>query len=149
MKTFLSLLVFSIFAFNATAQQKPISLEKYLTTFDYSTPGQMSVKANEAKDLIMTKKATLLDIRFNEEVATWKVNTGLHIPLNELPKRLNELDKNTMYIAACPHDTRSELAMIYLTTQGYNVKFLMGGLIELMETLRGGSALEFQNAMKK
>jgi len=133
---------------NSIYAQKVISFDEWMSNFSYDKIGPMQVDANGAKVLLATKKAVLLDIRFNEERATWQINNGIHIPANELPKRLNELNKETLYIVACPHETRSEMSMLYLTTKGYKAKFLKGGLMGLMDSLRGGNALDFQEMLK-
>jgi len=64
------------------------------------------------------------------------------IPLNELPKRLKELDRTKLIVTACPHKDRSALAMAYLKTQGFDVKYLEDGLLGLAELLRGEKAKE-------
>ena len=133
---------------NSIYAQKVISFDEWMSNFSYDKIGPMQVDANGAKVLLATKKAVLLDIRFNEERATWQINNGIHIPANELPKRLNELNNETLYIVACPHETRSEMSMLYLTTKGYKAKFLKGGLMGLMDSLRGGNALDFQEMLK-
>ena len=45
-----------------------------------------------------------------EEYAAWQVGPSKNIPLNELPKRLNELDKDKIIITACPHKDRAIIA---------------------------------------
>ena len=86
----------------------------------------------------------LVDIRFKEEHAAWHMDFGLHIPLNELPKRLKELDRTKSIVTACPHKDRSALAMAYLKTQGFDVKYLEDGLLGLAELLRGDKARDFK-----
>lgn len=39
--------------------------------------------------------------------------------MNELPSRLDELDKDKIIVTACPHKDRAILAMAYLRTKGY------------------------------
>jgi rhodanese-related sulfurtransferase len=68
---------------------------------------------------------------------------GSNIPLNELPKRLNELDQSKVIVTACPHKDRDTIAMVYLKTKGYNARYLEDGLVGLAETLRGDTAREF------
>jgi rhodanese-related sulfurtransferase len=87
--------------------------------------------------LLKEKKAILVDIRFKEEHEAWRMGFGLHIPLNELPRRLQELDRTRLIVTACPHKDRSALAMAYLKTQGFDVKYLEDGLLGLAELLRG------------
>ena len=94
----------------------------------------------EIVDLLINGKAQLVDIRFKEEFAAWQVGPSNNIPLNELPKRLSELDKNKIIVTACPHKDRAIIAMIFLKTKGYKTMYLKDGLIGLAEYLRGDNA---------
>jgi len=82
----------------------------------------------------------LVDIRVPMETAVWQVNFGMKIPANELPQRLNELPKDKTIIVACPLSDRSNMARSYLLSKGYDVKYLQGGLLGLMDRLKGGKA---------
>jgi rhodanese-related sulfurtransferase len=68
---------------------------------------------------------------------------AINIPINELPKRLNELDKSKLIVTACPHKDRAIMARTYLKLKGYNTRYLVDGLIGLAEFLRGDNAKEF------
>lgn len=128
----------------ARAQEAPRSdLEGYLLRFDYAERRNMKISSRELVKLIKEGRAVLLDIRFKEEHAAWRMGFGLHIPMNELPKRLHELDRSKLIVTACPHKDRSALAMAYLKTQGFEVKYLEDGLVGLAEWLRGDTAREF------
>ena len=127
-----------------TAQEMhPVSFDDYLTGFDYQARKDMKISSKEMLKLVSQKKAQLIDIRFKEEYAAWHVPASKNIPLNELPKRLNELDKNRLIITACPHNDRANLARIYLMLKGYHVKYLSDGLLKTMELLRGDNAHKF------
>lgn len=119
------------------------AFDSFLTKFDYDTRADMKVDSKRLLTLLTEKKAVLVDIRFPEETAAWKMGFGLHIPLNELPKRLAELPKDRIIVTACPHKDRSSIAMAYLRTKGYNARYLTDGLIGLAENLRGDNAKEF------
>ncbi len=127
------------------AQDPPLfTLEQYLLDFDYAERRDMKIGSKELVKLLQEKKAVLVDIRFKEEHAVWRMGFGLHIPLNELPKRLKELDRTKLIVTACPHKDRSALAMAYLKTQGFDVKYLEDGLLGLAELLRGDQARTFK-----
>lgn len=121
------------------------TFEQYLLDFDYSERRDMKVSSKDLVNLLKEKKAVLVDIRFKEEHAAWRMGFGLHIPLNELPKRLKELDRTKLIVTACPPKDRSALAMAYLKTQGFDVKYLEDGLLGLAELLRGDKAKAFMN----
>ncbi|OGU17966.1 MAG: sulfurtransferase [Geobacteraceae bacterium GWC2_53_11] len=139
----------SIFAVNcvslASAQElvKESAFDIFLTKFDYETRADMKIDSKKLITLLTEKKAVLVDIRFPEETKAWKMGFGLYIPLNELPRRLSELPKDKIIVAACPHKDRSSIAMAYLRTKGYKAKYLTDGLIGLAENLRGDNAKEF------
>ena len=54
----------------------------------------MKMDSKRLIKLLMEGKAQLIDIRFQEEHTAWSVGYSKSIPLNGLPKRLNEIDKN-------------------------------------------------------
>lgn len=117
--------------------------DKFLTSFDYEARAEMKINSKKLMTLLAEKKAVLVDIRFKEEAAAWRMGFGLHIPLNELPKRLAELPKDKIIVTACPHKDRSSIAMAYLRSKGYNARYLTDGLIGLAENLRGDDARDF------
>ncbi len=143
MRTALPLLMLLSTGAPLMAQDAPLfTLEQYLLDFDYAERRDMKIGSKELLKLLKEKKAVLVDIRFQEEYSAWRMGFGLHIPLNELPKRLKELDRTKLVVTACPHKDRSALAMAYLKTQGFDVKYLEDGLLGLAELLRGDKALE-------
>lgn len=117
--------------------------DKMIGSFDYETRSDMKIDSKRLIRLLVEKKAVLLDIRFKEEVAAWRMGFGLHIPINELPGRLSELPKDKLVVAACPHKDRSAIAMAYLRAKGYKAMYLTDGLIGLAENLRGDNARDF------
>lgn len=143
----LFLFPFLVATFNVNAEQQ--TLENYLTNFDYDARIAMKAGTRELVDLLKQGKAQLIDIRFKEEYAAWQVGPSRNIPLNELPKRLNELDKNKIIVTACPHKDRAIIAMTYLQTKGYKTMYLKDGLIGLAEYLRGDNAKDFMQQMHK
>lgn len=128
---------------------EPVSLEAYVRGFSYETRKEMKCSGKELLSMLAKKQAVLLDIRFPEEQQAWGANFALKIPLNELPARLNELPKDKTIVTACPHMDRSNIAMVYLTTKGYDACYLVGGLVGLAELLRGDEAREFMAALQQ
>jgi len=122
-------------------------LEHYISDFDYISRIEMKMSSKELIKLLKEGKAQLIDIRFKEEYAAWKVDPAVNIPLNELPKRLNEIDQSKVVVTACPHKDRAAIAMIYLRSKGIEAKYLTDGLIGMAENLRGDNAYEFVQAI--
>ncbi len=125
------------------AEALPSAFDTFLTKFDYETRADMKIDSKTLIALLLEKKAVMVDVRFPEEMKAWKMGFGLYIPLNELPKRLAELPKDKIIVAACPHKDRSSIAMAYLRTKGYKAKYLTDDLIGLAESLRGDNAKDF------
>lgn len=119
------------------------SFDNYLSNFDYIERNAMKIKSYEALELYKNRKAIFLDIRFKEEYTLWNFPFMKNIPLNELPKRLPELDKEMVIITVCPHYDRAEIARLYLVTKGYKSRYLTDGLLGLAAYLRGDEAKEF------
>ena len=132
-----------MFCVYTTANANDHQLETYISNFDYEARKEMKMDSKGLIKLLMEGKAQLIDIRFEEEYAAWKVEPSINIPLNELPKRLDEIDKNKIVITACPHKDRATIAMVYLRSKGIQAKYLTDGLIGLAENLRGDNAEAF------
>ena len=105
-----------------------------------SEMNNMRIEIDEFIELYNAGKCELVDVRVPMETKVWQVNFGLKIPANELPERLNELPKDKLIVVACPKADRSNMARTWLATQGFDVKYLSGGLLGLMDHLKGGKA---------
>lgn len=127
--------------FNTSAQDS--NLENYLLGFDYAARKEMRVSSAQLAEIIKEGNVQLVDIRFEEEFKSWNMPFATSIPLPELPKNLHKLSKDKLIVTACPHNDRAIIAMIYLKTKGYNVKYLSDGLLELANHLRGDNAKKF------
>lgn len=128
-------------ALNAQAAEE--GFDRFLTGFDYETRADMKIDSKKLIKLLVEKQAVLVDIRFPEETRAWRMEFGLFIPLNELPKRFAELPKDKIIVTACPHKDRSAIAMAFLRSKGYNARYLSDGLTGLAENLRGDTAKDF------
>ncbi|MDP3265605.1 MAG: rhodanese-like domain-containing protein [Sulfuricurvum sp.] len=125
------------------------NFDNYLKHFDYNERTEMKIKSLEAVELYKMGEVEFVDIRFKEEQAVWSFPFMKKIPLNELPNRLNELDKNKTIVTVCPHYDRAEIARLYLTLKGYKSRYLTDGLLGLAGYLRGDEAKEFIEETKK
>ncbi|HFD81253.1 MAG TPA: rhodanese-like domain-containing protein [Gammaproteobacteria bacterium] len=121
---------------------------EYLEAFDYDERLAMKIGLTEMLDLYAEGRAQLIDIRFPEEHAAWQVGIGQHIPLNELPGRLDELDRDKTIVTMCPHYDRAEIARLYLTLKGYHSRYLTDGLLGIAQHLRGDTARDYMNRLE-
>ena len=130
-------------------QNKIEQFDKYLKNFDYQERKDMKIQIPELFELYEKGEVELIDIRFNEEYEAWHIGFGKHIPLNELPDRLDEIDKNKTVITMCPHYDRAEIARLYLKLKGYNARYLTDGMLKIVDYLRGDKAKDYMKKIKK
>lgn len=144
-----SLYTVLILSLAMTLQAETVSYEDYLSDFDYEERLEMKINSVELSVMLEEGTAQLIDIRFKEEYEAWHMNAAINIPLNELPRRLKEIDKEKLIVTACPHKDRAIMARTFLRLKGYKSRYLTDGLIGLAEYWRGDSAKEFILEYKK
>jgi rhodanese-related sulfurtransferase len=93
----------------------------------------MTVKqlsATELKNKIQQEeKLLLLDVRESHEFEYAHIANSVLIPLNQIPKRLGELDPQQEIVLICHHGMRSQQAANYLVQSGCkNIANLTGGI---------------------
>ena len=130
------------------ADTKTLSYDTYLSAFTYEERKAMKINSVELTVMLEEGKAQLVDIRFKEEYEAWHMTYSINIPINELPRRLNELDKSKVIVTAFPHKDRAIMARTFLKIKGYDTRYLVDGLTGLSEFLRGDNAREFINEYK-
>ena len=120
-----------------------IPFADYLRGFDYDERLAMKIQLPELLAGYAEGRMQLIDIRFHEEYAAWRVGIGQHIPLNELPDRLDELDADKTIVTMCPHYDRAEIARLFLTLKGYHARYLTDGMLGIADHLRGDKARDY------
>ncbi len=74
------------------------------------------------------ERQVLVDVRTREELKNLgEFGLGLHIPLDELRQRINELPKNKEILIACQSGLRGHVAWRILTHLGFQARNLTGG----------------------
>lgn len=127
---------------------KPLDFGQYLLDFDYDERQAMKIQLPELLELYKQEKVQIIDIRFNEEYEAWSVGIGQHMPLNEIPNRLDELDPQKTIVTMCPHYDRAEIARLYLTMQGFHSRYLTDGMLGIANHFRGDVARDYMNSIK-
>ncbi|MBN2909579.1 rhodanese-like domain-containing protein [Polycladomyces sp. WAk] len=100
------------------------------------------VTPRETRTILARKKDRIgvLDVRKAEEWTKGHIPGAIHIPLDELPLRLGELDPNREWIVVCRSGNRSAKACAYLAERGFRVRNMRGGMLAWNETDgKGGS----------
>jgi rhodanese-related sulfurtransferase len=93
---------------------------------------QLKITAPEFYGAWKEGKAVILDVRSNEEVELVKIGPAIHIPLNELPDRWEELPRDRLIAVFCPGKIRAGLAYAFLRSKGFKeVKVLNASLDDL------------------
>jgi rhodanese-related sulfurtransferase len=78
--------------------------------------------------LAKQEKLVVIDVREDFEWVRGHIPQAKHIPLSELPDRMNELDPNLETILVCHSGNRSNKACDYLHEHGYRVVNMSGGM---------------------
>ena len=79
-------------------------------------------------DEFIKNGAILIDVREVDETIAHKLPNSTNIPLGELKKRINELDKSKTYIICCTKGQRAYNALRIFLDNGFKAMYLSGGL---------------------
>ena len=95
------------------------------------------IDVNELKVMIDNdKNFILLDVRTDNEVFISKLSKSIHIPMNDIPNRLNDLDNSKEIIVYCKSGQRSAKVCEYLYNNNFrDIKNLKGGILAWAEKI--------------
>lgn len=86
-------------------------------------PPDLAARLDAGEDLV------LLDVREPIEVEFCRLESAVHVPLAEVPGRLDEIPRERTVVIYCHHGIRSQHAAAWLAGQGYaRVENLAGGI---------------------
>ena len=88
----------------------------------------MEIDVLKLKNMLDNNEVVLLDVREPYEVEICNVKGGLFIPMNEIPQKLDQLDKDKSYAVMCHSGIRSLHVVNYLNSKGYNALNVIGGI---------------------
>lgn len=72
---------------------------------------------------------TILDVRERDEIEIAALPGALHIPMQQVPARMAELDRSGAIVVACHHGIRSAMVVGFLRREGFaSVHNLEGGI---------------------
>ena len=92
------------------------------------TPEAREVNREEARALL-EDGAQLIDVRVGHEWEAGHIAGAAHLPLEELPERAAELDRERPVILYCRGGTRSTMATEALTAAGFDAAKLTEGIV--------------------
>jgi rhodanese-related sulfurtransferase len=84
-----------------------------------------SISANQFKENLATLH--VLDVRTMTERTDFNVG-GIHIPLDDLLTRIDELNPEILYTVICYNGTQSQIACRLLSAKSYLAQNVSGGL---------------------
>jgi rhodanese-related sulfurtransferase len=86
------------------------------------------VSREEARKLL-DEGAQLVDVRADHEWETGRIAGAEHVPLPELPQRVDNLDKDRPVVVYCRGGNRSSMATAALAEAGFDAVKLSEGIV--------------------
>ena len=102
-----------------------------LIAFKQLRTGHPKISSTEAIKLLDNIDYKFIDVRTNSEFLSGHIENSIHIPLQELENRLNEIDqiKQKSIIVYCRSGARSSNATSILLKNNFKVQNLSGGIL--------------------
>ncbi len=86
------------------------------------------ISAGEAAKLRAgDQPVVFLDVRENEELAVCRIDGALHIPMGQVPERVDALPKDQPLIVFCHHGMRSANVVRFLKAKGFDQAVNLAG----------------------
>lgn len=92
-----------------------------------------SVTPAEANELLARGEAVeIIDVREPDEYRQARVTPSRLIPLRDLPRELEQLDRSKTYLMLCRSGNRSGVATRQLRASGFEARNIEGGILAWM-----------------
>jgi rhodanese-related sulfurtransferase len=103
-----------------------------MSTSDDSTateePIETELSPERVADMVASGEAQLVDVRQDFEWEAGRIPGAVHIPLDSLPARAGELDRERPVIFGCRTGARSSMATEAFRASGFDAFNLSGGM---------------------
>jgi len=119
-------------------------MEEMIREIEPKNMKSIRIDVEEFVELYAQGGVEFVDVRTSMETKVWQLNFGHQIPASTLPDRLDELDKSKLIVVACPNEARSNPSRMYLSSQGFDTRYLVGGILALTKRLAGGKAKDLR-----
>lgn len=86
------------------------------------------ISREEARKML-DEGAQLVDVRADHEWEAGRIAGAKHVPLPELPQRIEEIDKDRPVVVYCRGGNRSSMAAAALSDAGYDAVKLTEGIV--------------------
>jgi rhodanese-related sulfurtransferase len=140
-KTILILIFLFLTALPAHANDsKTDAFDAYLKKFDNRERSDMKIRIPELIELHRRNRVQIIDIRTAEEHSDYNLEFIKHIPVDEFPDRLGELDRSKIIVPVCSVYVRAAIIRTYLTLKGFDTRYLVDGMAGLSRYLKRSGA---------
>ena len=113
--------------------------------FDFLGNGNQSMSVEGMRKILNNDHFLFLDVRTDREKKYLAFPFAMHIPLHELPSRLDELPKDKCIVAFCSSIFRGAVAYTYLRANGFaEVKCLTATMEEMVGAFKPGPLIKMQ-----
>lgn len=106
--------------------------------FDFLGSGKHGMSVEGMRKALGDGQYLFLDVRTRRELEYLILPFATHIPLNELPDRLEELPRDKTVVAFCSSIFRGGVAYAYLRANGFEAKAMTASLEEMIAILKPG-----------
>jgi rhodanese-related sulfurtransferase len=107
--------------------------------FDFFSSGAHGMGIDGMRKVLGNDHFVFLDVRTDKEVEHLSFPFARHIPLNELPGRLDELPKDKFIVTFCSSVFRGAIAYTYLKANDFEeVKGLTASFEEMIKAFKPG-----------
>ena len=86
------------------------------------------ITVNLLNDKMKQGEIVLIDVREKHEYEFCKIKGSLHIPMNEIPQKISELNPKERYAIICHSGIRSEMVTNYLNENNFYAVNVVGGI---------------------
>lgn len=91
------------------------------------TRGKNALSTLQATQLLNKGKTLILDVRSADEYQSGHLRASKNIPLNELPDRMDDLNKSASVLVICQTGTRASRAASQLRRAGFSEVYVLEG----------------------
>ncbi len=90
-----------------------------------------SLTPESARELLELKDVLFLDVREPHEYLSGHIKGSMHIPINELQQRIQDIPTEKKIVTYCRSGNRSLKAAIFLCSKGFkDIMHLEGGILK-------------------
>lgn len=109
--------------------------------FDFLSSGEHTMSVEGMRKILGNENAEVvfLDVRTDKEMGYLVLPFAKHIPLDELPARMDELPKDKLVVAYCTSVFRSAVAYTLLRAHGFDmVKGMAASMEDMVAAFKPG-----------